>query len=97
MDREISPKELRKKTNRRWWYGAAALVLLLVGIFMLRNALGNTVQRSAIRIAVAETGNVENTLTASGEVLPEFEQIVTSPVSAVLQQVYFSTGATVQG
>jgi HlyD family secretion protein len=62
----------------------------------MRRTLAPALQRSEIRTAVAETGDVENTLTATGEVQPEFEQVVTSPISAVLQQVYFNTGATIK-
>jgi len=31
---------------------------------------------------VVEIGNIENTLNASGQILPEFEQVITSPINA---------------
>ena len=43
-------------------------------------------------MATAELGPIENTLTASGEVLPAFEQVITSPISAVIQEVLQSVG-----
>lgn len=96
MDKDISKQEINRSRKKWWWYGAIAVVCFGGAVWMLRGALGNTVKRSEIRVAVAETGDIENTLTASGEIQPEFEQIVTSPISAVLQQVFFTTGATVK-
>ena len=43
-----------------------------------------------------ETGDVENTINASGEVLPEFEEIITSPIAASIQNVVVEAGANVQ-
>ncbi len=96
MDKEISRQEITKNRNKRWWYIGIILLVLAGAVWLVRGALGNSVKRSDIRIAVAETGDIENTLNASGEVQPEFEQIVISPISAVLQQVFFNTGATVK-
>jgi HlyD family secretion protein len=43
-----------------------------------------------------EKGNVENTITASGEVLPEFEETLTSPINASVQKVMMDAGAQVK-
>ena len=96
MDRDLPQQEIRKKRSRLWAYAALAVLLLAGAAWLVRRTLTPALQRSEIRTAVAETGDVENTLTATGEVQPEFEQVVTSPISAVLQQVYFNTGATVK-
>ena len=58
--------------------------------------LRTQVRQSEVRVAVAETGNVENTLTASGEVIPAFEQVLTSPIRASVKQVLLSPGAAVR-
>ncbi|HOY06190.1 MAG TPA: HlyD family efflux transporter periplasmic adaptor subunit [Saprospiraceae bacterium] len=96
MDRDLPQQEIRKKRTRLWAYAALAALVLLSAAWLMRRTLSPALQRSEIRTAVAETGDVENTLTATGEVQPEFEQVVTSPISAVLQQVYFNTGATIK-
>ncbi len=96
MDRDIPLQEIKKNRNKTWRYAGLAVVALLAAALLMRRALGTTLRRAEIRLAVAETGDVENTLTASGEVQPELEQVVTSPISAVLQQVYFNTGAGVK-
>lgn len=96
MDREIPEQEIKKKRYKIGRYAALIVLVLVAAGWLMRRALGATLQRSEIRIAVVETGDVENTLNAAGEVLPEIEQVVTSPISAVLQQVYFNTGAGVK-
>ncbi|HOY19802.1 MAG TPA: HlyD family efflux transporter periplasmic adaptor subunit, partial [Haliscomenobacter sp.] len=64
--------------------------------YLLNQVLRTQVRQSEVRVAVAETGNVENTLTASGEVIPAFEQVLTSPIRASVKQVLLSPGAAVR-
>jgi HlyD family secretion protein len=96
MDREISQQEVARRRTKLWYYAALALIVILGAAWLMRRALSNTVKRSEIRTAIVETGDIENTLTAIGEVQPEFEQVITSPISAVLQQVYINAGTTVK-
>lgn len=96
MDTDISIQEGRKKRGRVAGYLAVSVLVLFAAVWLLRHALAGTLKRADIRIAVVEYGDVENTLNASGEVQPEMEQVITSPISAVLQQTYFSAGAPVK-
>lgn len=96
MDRELSIQEIRNRRGRTARYAALGVVILIAAVWMLRSALSTTLRRADIRIAVVETGDVENTLNASGEVQPEMEQVITSPISAIIQQAYFNAGATVK-
>ena len=41
-------------------------------------------------------GNIENTINASGEILPEFEEIITSPINASIQNVVMDAGTSVK-
>lgn len=72
-----------------------AVAVLIGSVWLLRAALSSSLKMADIRIAIVERGDVENTLSASGEVQPEFEQVITSPISATLQQAFFSAGASV--
>ncbi len=96
MDKEISRQEINRRKSKIWIYAAISVAVLALATWYLRGALANSVKRSEIRVAVAETGDIENTLNAAGEVLPEFEQVITSPIAAILQQVYVNAGATVK-
>ena len=96
MDKEISSVEVRKQKGKVWIYGLIGLVVIILLVWWLRASLSSSVKKSEIRTAVAETGAVENTLTASGEVQPEFEQVITSPITAVIQQAFLDAGSTVK-
>lgn len=96
MDRNI-PEETQNQQKRRLWLWIALLALLIIaGIWALRGTLGNSITSSDIRIATAEVGDVENTLSSSGEVQPDFEAVITSPITAVIQQTYLDAGANVK-
>ncbi|RYU94292.1 efflux RND transporter periplasmic adaptor subunit [Emticicia agri] len=96
MDKEISIQEVRKQKSKNWLIGIVALVVIILIVWWLRNTLSSSITRAEIRTAVAEMGAVENTLTASGEVQPEFEQVITSPITAVIQQVVLDAGTQVK-
>jgi HlyD family secretion protein len=46
--------------------------------------------------AVVEKGDIENTISATGEILPEFEAIITSPINASVQKVIIDAGSKVK-
>ncbi len=96
MDFDISEKETRKRKNKNWLIATIAIVAILLLVWWLRATLASSIKKTEIRTAVAEMGSVENTLSASGEVLPEFEQVITSPITATLMQVFLDAGSTVK-
>jgi HlyD family secretion protein len=58
--------------------------------------LSSTIKRSAITTALVEKGDVENTIPATGEILPEFEEVITSPINAVIKNVLLDAGTPVK-
>ncbi len=96
MDKEIPLTEQQNQKRRNYWFIGIGVVILLACVWWLRNSLNSSIKKAEIRVAVAEMGDIENTLTASGEVQPEFEQVLTSPIAAILQQVYLEAGTAVK-
>jgi HlyD family secretion protein len=96
MDREISNNDINKRKVKTGLWVAFAVVAIAVSAWILRGSLKTSVKQNDIRMAVAELGSIENTLTASGEVLPEFEQVITSPITAIIQNVLLNEGANVK-
>ncbi len=96
MDKAIEEevRSGRKKKN----ISIIIIVLLVIAgtIWLLRFSLSSSLKKSAITTAVVETGNIENTINASGEVLPEFEATITSPISASVQKVIIDAGSKVK-
>ncbi|HXB08705.1 MAG TPA: HlyD family efflux transporter periplasmic adaptor subunit [Puia sp.] len=92
MDTGIE-KEVRTRRRRRM------LLVLLVGAGVLAGATGlvrrgfrSSVKRSQVTIATVEWGMVDNTIAATGEVLPEFEEILTSPITATIKRALVDAG-----
>jgi HlyD family secretion protein len=96
MDRSISQEVVREHRYKFWRYGTLIALVAVAAVYWMRSALSSSLQLSDIRTAIVETGDVENTLQASGEMQPEFEQVITSPIAAVIQKVYFSAGTPVK-
>ncbi len=96
MDREIATSVLQgKKRKVGLWIGLSG-VGVVAAVWLMRSSLSTSLKRSEIRTSIVEMGAIENTLSAVGELEPEFEQVITSPITAVIQQVYLSEGATVK-
>ncbi|WP_031529180.1 efflux RND transporter periplasmic adaptor subunit [Dyadobacter crusticola] len=96
MDREIAPHYLKNSRHRRLLLIVAAAVALGFVIYFFRRSLSSTLESARIRTAVVETGDVENTLTASGEIIPAYEQIFTSPIRASIKRILITPGTQVQ-
>lgn len=96
MDREIDPTVVKQEDwKRRGWI--VLIVLLLVGmLFGLRSLLRTNVEANRLRTARAELGRMDNTLNASGEVIPAFEQVITAPIRAEVKEVLAAVGTTME-
>jgi len=95
MDREVEPDYVKKQNSRRWIIGITVLVIVAAGIYFLRRSLQGTIESSRIRTAAVEVGDVENTITAAGEIIPAYEQIITSPIRASIRRVLINPGTPV--
>lgn len=95
MDREIAPDYVKQTKTRRWLLIGVALVGAVAVLFFFRRSLTSTLESGRVRTAVVETGDVENTLTASGEVIPAYEQIFTSPIRASIRRILLTPGTRV--
>ncbi len=96
MDRVISPEFVRQKRNKTLLVAAVSAAAILLILILFRTVLKTSVEAAKIRTAVAETGSVENTLEAAGEVIPAFEQTIASPIRAGIRKVLLTPGTRVQ-
>ena len=96
VDREIDAGVRRRATIRRWLMGvlavATAWLLLSWGFGLIRPS----VKRSQVVTATVDTGPVDSSLSASGTVVPEVEQVLSSPVDARVLKVLRRAGTTVK-
>ena len=95
MDREIS-KEVQRKEQRKQFIriGTAVggfIVLIVVVISMLQTSL----KRKDLNISTVDKGVIEVSVSASGKVIPAFEQIINSPINSRIVEVYKRGGDSV--
>ena len=95
MDREI-PKEVRDKERKKKFikYGAiggAAVVCIAVLISFMRSS----VNKKDLVFSEVDNGTIEVSVSASGKVVPAFEEIINSPINTRIVEVYRKGGDSV--
>mgnify|MGYP000220434572 CR=1 FL=1 len=95
MDREI-PKEVRnkernKKIIRYGGMGAAGIVVVSLLISLMRAG----VKEKDLVFSQVSRGTIEVSVSASGKVVPAFEEIINSPISTRILEVYKKGGDSV--
>ncbi|MCB0629073.1 MAG: HlyD family efflux transporter periplasmic adaptor subunit [Saprospiraceae bacterium] len=96
MDRPVEERIQRQRLIKRIVGITLALLLLLFSLWGTRRLLSSKIDHNRLRTAIAETGSISNTLSAGGEVIPAYEQVVTSPIQADIQEVLIDVGRQVQ-
>lgn len=96
MDKNIEQAVLSGKRKQRLLYLWIGIVLITGGIFLLRSVMNTTVYASEITTSVVDRGNIENTINAAGEVLPEFEEVISSPLAASIKKVLLDGGSQIK-
>jgi len=96
MDRVIDNSLQRKNKLKQIGRILLILAVLVGGFFLLRKVLKTTVDTSKFRTSKVELGTIENTITATGSVVPTFEQQVNAAVNSEIKSVYPTSGAEVK-
>jgi len=95
MDREI-PKEVRDKERKKKFikYGAIG-VAAVVWIAVLISFMRSSVNRKDLVFSEVDNGTIEVSVSASGKVVPAFEEIINSPINTRIVEVYRKGGDSV--
>ncbi|MDN3579275.1 efflux RND transporter periplasmic adaptor subunit [Mucilaginibacter flavus] len=96
MDKEITLEVTSQKRKKGAVIAVITIAALGLAVFMLRGFIKSSIKKADITTATVEVGNIENTLNATGEVLPEFEEIITSPINASIQKALMDAGNKVK-
>lgn len=95
MDREIPKKERQLKVAKR---GAKVLAGVAIGIALLlflKNTFQKQISINDIVLSEVSTGTIETSMTASGTVVPAFEEIITTPIPSRIVETYLKVGDSV--
>ncbi len=93
MDREIDATFRRKRILRRATVGAISVGVIAAIFIWGPRLIQPSVARTRIRTAKVDSGPMEAQITASGTVVPEFEQVISSPVNARILKILKRPGA----
>lgn len=96
MDRALSDAVKQKRKRSRILQITIYSLVFLFAILSLRFVIKPSVEAGEIRTAKAGTGDVEASVSASGIVSPEFEEVIISPVQSRIIYIYNNTGDQVK-
>jgi HlyD family secretion protein len=95
MDTALSNTVIQQRKRKRAIAIVVIVTVLLISIWLVRSSFASTINTSQFTTSRVEIGNIENTLSASGQILPEFEEVITSPISASIKNVMLDAGSHV--
>ena len=95
MDRDI-PKEVKQKELRKQIIkisiSAGAFIIMIVFIISF---MQTTLKRKDLQLSKVDKGTIEVSVSASGKVIPAFEEIINSPINSRIIEIYKKGGDSV--
>lgn len=95
MDRAIPVSEQRKRRMVRYGKYAAGVAIALGIALWLGTQLMTSIDRKSLMMSAVSRGTIDVSITATGKVVPAFEEVIISPISAQILEVYAHSGDTV--
>lgn len=95
MDKKIPEKEIRLRKRKTITKIAVVITVVIAIVTLLFSMLEKSVDRNDIKISEADRGTIEVTASAIGKVVPAFEEIINSPITTKILEVYKQEGDTV--
>lgn len=92
MDTLIEEEVISRKKKKRILIICLIILGIIAAVWLLRYYFKPALTNADITTAKVETGIIENTINATGEILPEFEEIVASPINASIKNVLMDAG-----
>ena len=95
MDRAIPAIEQRKRKIRKaaMWAGGFLAVLGIAA--WLGTQMLTSVERKALIISEVDRGTIDVSVSATGRIVPAFEEVIVSPISSQILEVYAHSGDSV--
>lgn len=96
MDRIIPKEELQKERRKKMIkfssIGAVVIILIAVTISLMRSS----VDKKDLTLSTVDKGIIEVSVSASGKVVPAFEEIINSPIDTRIIEAYRKGGDSVE-
>ena len=94
MDRKLSPEIIKQR--RRKWMLNLCITSVIVLFIILVNILRTGVSSGDIYASTVDRGTIEISISAVGKVVPLSEEVIISPVSTKILEVYKKAGDPVE-
>ena len=95
MDREIPKEVQRKKIRKQIIKISAGVAGFIVAFIILLSMLQSSLKRTSLIISKVDRGTIEVSVSASGKVVPAFEEIINSPINSRIVEIYKKGGDSV--
>ncbi len=97
MDKQIPKEQQRRESIRRVLRIAVPGALAAGAVGWLLSTLGaSSVSEKTLQFSTADTGDIDVTVSATGRVVPAFEEIITSPITSRIVEVRHRAGDVVE-
>lgn len=96
MDRPIDDKLQRKNQFSQTLKYLAIPILFIIAFFVFRNLLQTSADVNDFLFAKVQRGDIENTITASGLIVPSFEQQINAPIATEIKEIFIKNGTEVK-
>ena len=95
MDREISKEVLRKERRKQLMKIGGTVGGLVLVVIVVTSLLQSSLEREELSFSKVDRGVIEVSVSASGKVVPAFEEIINSPINSRIVEVYKRGGDSV--
>lgn len=95
MDRAIPKEELLKARRKKIIKFSIVGVVTIVAIAVLISFMRSSVSKKDLTFSTVDKGIIEVSVSASGKVVPAFEEIINSPIDSRIIEVYKKGGDSV--
>lgn len=92
MDRKIPKEVLRKERNIKLVKLGAVILVSVVVIALVISLLRESISLKNIQLSAVDTGTIEVSVSASGKVVPAFEETIIAPIESRIVEVYKKAG-----
>lgn len=95
MDREIPKDVLQKERRKRFIKLGSGIAVAILMIVAVSSLMQTTLKRKDLFFSKVDRGVIEVSVSASGKVVPAFEEIINSPINSRIVEVYKRGGDSV--
>ncbi|WMW81877.1 HlyD family efflux transporter periplasmic adaptor subunit [Undibacterium cyanobacteriorum] len=96
MDQAINPQVLQQRQRRRWMIGAVVGFAIVGASWGVNRIATQSASLSELRVSELRVAKVDNTINASGIVIPVREEQLSSPAQTRVTKVVAKAGQTVK-